>query len=639
MEYNIWLTFCAAITIIVLLILYHLRNSIKIAQNTVFQTIMYVSLAGCIISIFAYKLSGNFDYVLHVRTLKHLEMACSVAVGGLWLLYLFVILDFKVHFKKLLISIVIPIAAITIICFVNNFTHTFFYLDQTTAYHVNTQYYPYIYLIFVYLAVIGTWLYFKYHKQLALVRLVLFPVLIIIYAASYVFQQFFPQIIVHHFAAALCISIAYFDMQNPSEFFDSETGLYNETTFAIFTQKRIHDNKPIFFLGLCVPYIDMIQSITGMTPKEVTDRIFNTIRKKYNNQIQIYRIRSDRFLIIPDGYSHSKIQDISDILGKDIEQFDEQVDSMALSTTRFIFEYPRNVKDIQDISNIMHIGGKLGRSKGYTVIDIADILKDNTVNMTEMVKKIQYALKNDLLEVYLQPIYSPSEGKYTSAEALIRMHDMDGSIISPVKFIPVAEKSALISDIDSYVLDTVCRLMSESDILSKGIEYIEVNLSISECIQADLPERIMRCLDKYSLPASRLNLEITETINSESTKLLDINIDRLHKMGINFSLDDYGTGYSSLERLLNIPFSIIKLDKSIVQPPFMSDDPSSRTLLNCSANIAKLTNAEIVAEGVETLEMVEGLKELGIDHIQGFYYSKPLPIPQFIEFINDNYKA
>ncbi len=181
-------------------------------------------------------------------------------------------------------------------------------------------------------------------------------------------------------------------------------------------------------------------------------------------------------------------------------------------------------------------------------------------------------------------------------------------------------------------------MMSDFHLQQYGIHYIEVNLSVVECIQNNLTQRIFDTLRKYMVDPSFINLEITETATDSSNSILDENIRLLHEKGIGFSLDDYGTGYSSLNRILSLPLEIIKLDKTIVQPAFCEDDQNARTVLECSVDMAKRIGAKLVAEGVESEECANGIISLGCDYIQGYYYSKPLPLDDFVDFVNTKFR-
>ena len=181
-------------------------------------------------------------------------------------------------------------------------------------------------------------------------------------------------------------------------------------------------------------------------------------------------------------------------------------------------------------------------------------------------------------------------------------------------------------------------MIAENHISKYGIEYIEVNLSMVECVQENLYERINNCLRKYKIFPTQLNLEITETAAQSPNETADANMRKLNDHGIHFSLDDFGTGYSSLMRIITMPFSIIKLDKSVVQPAFMDvpDRDRAYKLLKSLVTTSKATDAKLLAEGVETLEMARGIKDLGCDYIQGYYFSKPVPEYQFMEIISKN---
>ena len=218
------------------------------------------------------------------------------------------------------------------------------------------------------------------------------------------------------------------------------------------------------------------------------------------------------------------------------------------------------------------------------------------------------------------------------------MRDEEGGFISPGVFIPLAEQNGLIIEIGDFVLNEVCRTIKSERLWEKGIDYIEVNLSVTECIQNDLVDKVRAVLQKYELPPNYLNLEITETASDSFSNTVDNNIKRLHEYGLTFSLDDFGTGYSSLNRILNLPLSIIKLDMSLVRPAFESNNPNAMTLLKSSVRIAKSVGTEIVAEGVETKDMADGIIALGIEHIQGFYYSRPLQKADFIALLEKQTK-
>lgn len=162
------------------------------------------------------------------------------------------------------------------------------------------------------------------------------------------------------------------------------------------------------------------------------------------------------------------------------------------------------------------------------------------------------------------------------------------------------------------------------------LDYIEINLSMVQCMQQELGEKVQFYLNKYNLKPDQINLEITETAASTAQDIVEDNIQKLSKQGISFSLDDYGTGYSNISRIISLPFHIVKLDKSLTDKV---EDPKMKTLLKNTICMLKEIGMEIVVEGVETQETLEQFVNLKCDFIQGFYFSKPLPEQEFVEFI------
>ena len=275
----------------------------------------------------------------------------------------------------------------------------------------------------------------------------------------------------------------------------------------------------------------------------------------------------------------------------------------------------------------------LSRDSRY-VLRVSDLNLKHIEYDKKIGNLVRHALDNGLLEVYYQPIYSPVTGKFSSCEALIRLKDPRAGYISPAVFMPIAEKNGTVLGIDRFVLSSVCEMLATTKAISYGLEYVEVNLSVVDCIQTNLAESILNILKERNIGPSRINLEITETWDKDVTSVIDQNIRKLMSSGITFSMDDFGTGYSNFSRLADMPVKIFKLDKSTVQAAFESEN--SYMIMYNMIKIIKSLGKEIVAEGVETGEQAKQIIRLGCDHIQGFFYARPMPKDQFLEFLQNN---
>ncbi len=242
------------------------------------------------------------------------------------------------------------------------------------------------------------------------------------------------------------------------------------------------------------------------------------------------------------------------------------------------------------------------------------------------------AIKEHSFEVHYQPIYCLHDGRFHTAEALVRLSDPEIGAIPPSLFIAEAEQTGAILSIGSILLEKICAFLGEIDYEATGLKYVEANLSVEQCIHPDLTEEVLALLEKNAVEPSRLNLEITETSASYSQEAIEANALKLAKAGLSLSIDDYGTGYSSTSRMLSMPFSLVKIDKAFVDA---LDDESTRTVLASMVSTMKSIGKDVLVEGVETSAQADELAAMGVDYIQGYLYARPMPQDEFVAFLKE----
>lgn len=308
-----------------------------------------------------------------------------------------------------------------------------------------------------------------------------------------------------------------------------------------------------------------------------------------------------------------------------------QVDDLSFSL-EFRAAYLADSKLVDSVNELMDILTYFVDDQEENVrIDARAIVERN--RKIEAEKALQWAMDNDTIQVYYQPIYSIAKSKVCALEALVRIEDEDGRMFFPDTFIPLAEKNGMILKLGNSVLRRVCEFMSAQRIERLGIEYVEVNLSVVQCMQEDLAKQFLEIMAEKQVSPYRINLEITETAAVYSEKILMRNMEKLMRVGTTFSLDDYGSGYSSLSYVLQLPVKIIKLDRALVWSYFESE----KSAIAMKHEIAMLheLGLTIVAEGVENAEQFAAMKELGIDYIQGYYFSKPVPAGTLLKLLKE----
>ncbi len=244
------------------------------------------------------------------------------------------------------------------------------------------------------------------------------------------------------------------------------------------------------------------------------------------------------------------------------------------------------------------------------------------------------ALREHEFTIYLQPIYSLTFHKSVSAEALVRWNHPELGLISPANFIPLFEKNHFVSKVDHYVWELTCQYLASRQEQQLPLLPISVNVSRENLEDPGLANYLEQLILKYRLSPSLLRLEITESAYMENPQMLISATAALHKKGFKILMDDFGSGYSSLKLLKDIPIDILKIDMQ-----FLSDlEHSSRAaaLLLGVIRIAQSLNMITIAEGVESTFQFDFLREAGCNNIQGFYYAKPLPLPNFEQFITQS---
>lgn len=239
----------------------------------------------------------------------------------------------------------------------------------------------------------------------------------------------------------------------------------------------------------------------------------------------------------------------------------------------------------------------------------------------ELESKIRKALDNGTVFFNLQPQYDINH-RLRGFEALARMKDDDGSLISPGEFIPVAEKTGLVDQIDSCVFDQAVKFVG--DVMNETLSSITMscNVSVRHLMKNNFIEEVQSTLDKYAVPPQCIEIEITESIMIDSTDKALNTISALKNMGIKIAIDDFGTGYSSLSYLNNLPSDMLKIDKSFID--VMNNSESSKQYVAMIVSIGHILNLKVISEGVEEEEQVDTLKEIDCDYIQGFVWGKPM---------------
>lgn len=454
-----------------------------------------------------------------------------------------------------------------------------------------------------------------------------------VWMAAALLQLFFPKILLVGFAGVLGILVLYILLENPGNNIDRQTGLFNHGAFLQYTKQLYDYNVPFAALAIVLDHTSFKNMRTDLE-RDVIAEAVNYLSSIPN--VYVFKNTGTEILMIfPE---REKAEDIVRAVRERFETGWSKNRGIMVNPYWIYLSDSSLAEDAEDLLYLIRYvkqnGGEAGENN---FIKVSGELVAKLREEKETEKLITEALKNDRLEVWYQPIFSTKQHRFTSAEALVRIRDEDGFLIPPGSFIEIAERNGSILQVGETVFRKVCRFLSENSIDKYGIKYIEVNLSMVQCAYSHLAKDYIAIMEEYGINSDRINLEITESASTSAKKVLLENMKELMKYGVNFSLDDFGTGQSNLDYIADMPVEIVKFDKGMTNAYFESG--KTKYIMDAATNMIKGMNLKIVSEGIETEEQYKVMKEMGINYIQGYYFSKPLPEKEFLEFIDRENKA
>lgn len=256
-----------------------------------------------------------------------------------------------------------------------------------------------------------------------------------------------------------------------------------------------------------------------------------------------------------------------------------------------------------------------------------DVLRDKLLREQAITESMEAALTEGQFAVYLQPKYWLQDDTLAGAEALARWIHPELGFLAPAEFIPLFEKNGFITRLDRFVWEQTCKLLRAWREKGYPALPVSVNVSRADVYQEDLPETLSNLVKQYGIEPGQLHLELTESAYTENPGQIITMVDELRRRGFVIEMDDFGSGYSSLNMLSQVRFDILKLDMQFIQTE--TAKPGEMSLMRFVVKLAKWMNLSTVAEGVETKAQVERLREVGCDYAQGYFFSRPLPVEKF----------
>ena len=427
-------------------------------------------------------------------------------------------------------------------------------------------------------------------------------------------------------------------------YYDPITNLPNRDNFLKNLKQEIiisKSNKNKLGLILILPInLNRINDIYGF---ELVNKILKEMAHRINKvrgiMTSLAHISWDEFVILSSGIkSEGEVIKITrNILEELQKDFEIDGEKLSVNYNAGIAFYPTDGEDAEKLLNNARIARLRAKIEGYNNYKIYNIdMNQKLQEELAMEKDLQIAIKQNEFKLAYQPFIDVKTGEIVEVEALIRWHHPLKGIISPFKFIPMAEENGLIIPIGEWVLREACRQNKEWQNLGYKPIIVTVNIAVSQFEKDDFVENVKKILKETGLEGKYLGIEITEGMAMKDT---ETNIQRLHQLkdlGIKILIDDFGTGFSSLSYFAKFPIDSLKIDSSFIKN--IENSPQSKTIISTIVSMSNSLNIENIAEGVETNEQFDFIKKVNCNKVQGYLFKKPIYADEFGKLLKEDKK-
>lgn len=517
-------------------------------------------------------------------------------------------------------------------CIVANFwTNCLFWFDGSGAYHQG----PLIlvtYLVF----------YFYCIACFALVMLTrapidptikrilaVFPLVAVVVIAV---QQVFPSYLLSGSAAACSLLIIYLYLQNKRLSVDLLTGASNRQEFLSMVALMHDKQQPFTALLVSLSNFKFINDKFGHDNGDRFLREFAEFLESLVTSTRLYRYGGDQFALVVDEQesrtegSLNAASVLEAVRSRLARPWRIGGHSYTMTTAIGIVSYPDIAHDPADVvAALEYTVAKAKQIEADSACVCTPDIMDAINRRSTIADIVRQAIANDSLVVHYQPIWSESAGMFVIAEALCRLTDDQLGSIPPDEFIPIAEETGLIPDLTYAVLDQACAFVEEYRKAHPNSAFrgVSVNFSSVQFVQNDLAEKVLSIVERHGIPASCLRIEITESAIIANPDAVRSFMEQMNDRGVLFYLDDFGTGYSNVSTILDLPFDVVKMDKSILWSVTSEGDTAAflHHLIPCFASIG----SSVLSEGVETEAQRAYLNTCACDLMQGYLFARPMP--------------
>ena len=554
----------------------------------------------------------------------------QVAVPSAFLCYILSLKqDNRLRVRHLLMRMALPVGLMAVLVLINFFTGIIFTID-VHGFYVQGPLFNLLYGYAIVCSVVGAVWSLFHIKHLSIRRFVVVWEFILICAVCVLIQAFHHEILTTGLGICLGLTTLYLFINDPSNRIDRLTGAWDKQSLNQWLQEQMNYERRLHLIAV---ELYQLKSINRLYGDRLGDRVLTEVAKRLRRAAgsYLFRLGSGRFfLIVTDLKEYNRLsQSLLEMFRNKIT-----VGSETISCPAILCGIPdaQMLKDPSDLLAYERHLYKSAAADGQTVFFADNEQSRQTFRYEKEVERyLNIAMEQDLFQLYFQPVWSLESDRYVSLEALSRLKHPELGMIPPDIFIGIAERNGLMARISQLQLARLCRFVKDHQEALKGISNIKFNLSPLELAQEGHGERLVEIIRQHNIDPSFIQFEITETAASSSCGAMISNIAAFHDAGIRLCLDDFGSGYANLDIILKMPFSVIKLDRSLLSG--VCEDEQIATFYKNIVGVLQNLNYLVVSEGVKNRQELELVESWGVRLVQGFHFSPPLPSDEVLAVI------
>ena len=630
-HYNYFLELCALIFLVAITIAYFSRKKFPVAIFRLFGVCLLVLSTNVFLDVLSCVFLDNSNVIpiIFCEIVTDLYYVSQVLASYLLFAYVFYSVGKSLKFSPIYLLTIVPSAVVVLIIFTNPIHHWIFELAPTNTGVYDFYHGPLFFSLYLatgssLLASVVYTLFFRKRLPQRLI-MVLFCIIGLVLTCN-IIQAIQPAYILSGISYTLSMIFAIVSVNDPDEKVDRISNAFNNDAFIDYINNQRPEKQNKYYIVFDIDSFGMFAEAFGNlyanTLLSEIRRFIETVNKK----TYIFKTQESRFVLL----NKTKLEQeemVEAIKNRFSSPFHIKNKSLNVSVNLFYFENNGTFKNSDSYNDFINrtVGALNFRDTRY--IELNDQFMKR-INRDRQIKEILEECLNKKQGLYMvyQPIYDVSGSCFNHFEALIRLDNDELGYIGPSEFIPIAESFGLANEIDLFVLEETCAFLERN----QNINLLEINVSCAEFFN-NPSEVFLKIIQNHKIDPKRICFEITETIADKYQNKTRDFMNDLGQYGVQFAMDDFGSGYSNVARFIRLPFSIAKLDKTL-----LSQESNIEIFLDSAIRLFKNLNIPIVIEGVESKEQLDYAKTKDIDFVQGYYFTKPLREKELVDFLKQN---